>query len=81
MILAASCEFDTNQNAEVTVRPTDNEEVPQVCFLWFPTDIGVWILQSLKILASSPFKMTYGRTESSYLFFNHIEKITFVQYV
>ena len=31
MILAASCEFDRMHNAEVQDRPSDNEELPQVC--------------------------------------------------
>jgi hypothetical protein len=34
MILAASCEFDRMHNAEVQERPSDNEELPQVCRRW-----------------------------------------------
>lgn len=33
MILAASFEFDKKHNSEVIERSSDNEEVPQVCYL------------------------------------------------
>ena len=31
MVLAASNEFDKRTNSEVTERPSDNVEIPQVC--------------------------------------------------
>jgi len=30
MVLAASCEFDKRLNSEITERPSDNEEIPEV---------------------------------------------------
>ena len=37
MVLAASFEFEKSHNSEIVERPSDNEEVPQVCIIMLET--------------------------------------------
>ena len=69
MVLAASFEFEKSHNSEIVERPSDNEEVPQVCIIMLETYSNFFVLNSAETKIYSADK---SLNLTNYSYFNDL---------